>query len=1159
MLVLVFTSIISQAGNSIVINEFQADPAGDITGDANGDGVRDATEDEFIELYNDTGSALDVSGWTLSDAALVRHTFPASSVIPAGCSLVVFGGGTPTGTFGDAVVQTASTGGLGLTNGGDTITVNDGLVDQASHIYGSEGGNNQSVTRDPDITGTFTEHSTATGSGGSLFSPGTGIDGTSFGGCSGGGDTAPAVTSTDPADSATNVAVDTQITINFDESVDATIDAVTLTCDAMTQTFTGLPASGNSVVITPDADLPFDGSCDVVVVAAEVTDQDGMPDNMTADVNFSFNVESATQPVIINEFQADPASGLSGDANGDGVRDGSDDEFVEIYNNSGADLDVSGWTLSDAVQVRHTFPAATVIPSDCSVVVFGGGTPTGLFGNSVVQIASGGFIGLNNGGDTITINDGVSDVATHTYGAEGGNNQSLNLEPDITGVAYVEHSLAAGSGGTLFSPGTLTDGSSFGGCLGMGDLPPSVNTTTPADNDSGVALDTDITINFSEAVDASAGAATLTCDAAPITFTGLPVSNATQVVLNPDADLPNGTTCTLTLLAAEVTDLDGSVDQLDGNGDGTGGDNFVMQFGAGFPEVEIFEIQGNGLASPYAGQAVTTLDNIVTALDTNGFYMQTPDGRNDVDPLTSSGIFVFTGGAPMVAVGDQVDVTGDIVEFFDLTEFANPGSLVVTVDSSGNPLPEVIVLDDTFPSTDPTMFPCGSESLGFECYEGMHFNMPQAFVSAASAGFFGNDRDDAVIKAGSSRAFREPGIDFPGLPNLPVFDGNPELIEMSVEALGLPFQALSAGTEFSAQGVLSYGFGDYELQPSVLTIINENVIPGAVRDALPTEFTIGSANLFRLFNDINDPEPEDDDQIADPAEYAARLQKLGNYFVNDMKSPTIIGLQEIERITVLFDLINAITTAGGPTYTAELIAGNDQGGINVAYLYRADLLSNVTITQLGAADINTFDGSLLHDRPPLRLQADVTLPGGTLPINVLTVHQRSRSSIDDAVDGDRVRSKRLQQANSVALMARSIIDEDPDVSLYVIGDFNAFEFTDGYVDVIGQITGTAVDADNLLWSEPEFSADPLTQGIQTLPADQQYSFIFRGSAQSLDNVIMNDAGLMNLNEMQFVRGQADANVNFEDDDTTSLRSTDHDGFVLFVTFDFDLIFKDGFD
>ncbi len=168
----------------IVINEINADPAGDITGDANGDGTRDSSQDEFVEIVNSSGNALDISGWTVSDGFGVRHTFPANTIVPDQCSIVVFGGGTPTGSFGGAVVQTASTGSVGLNNSGDTVTLNDGAIDQATANYGSEGGANQSLTRDPDITGaTFVQHTGATGSGGALFSPGTQIDGTSFAGC----------------------------------------------------------------------------------------------------------------------------------------------------------------------------------------------------------------------------------------------------------------------------------------------------------------------------------------------------------------------------------------------------------------------------------------------------------------------------------------------------------------------------------------------------------------------------------------------------------------------------------------------------------------------------------------------------------------------------------------------------------------------------------------------------------------------------------------------------------------------------------------------------------------------------------------------------------------------------------------------------------------
>ncbi len=71
---------------------------------------------------------------------------------------------------------------------------------------------------------------------------------------------------------------------------------------------------------------------------------------------------------------------------------------------------------------------------------------------------------------------------------------------------------------------------------------------------------------------------------------------------------------------------------------------------------------------------------------------------------------------------------------------------------------------------------------------------------------------------------------------------------MSIEALGLPFQALSAGTEFSAKGVIGFGFGDYELQPSEFILINENVIPSQVRDSTIDEFTFATA-WHPLFSD----------------------------------------------------------------------------------------------------------------------------------------------------------------------------------------------------------------------------------------------------------------------------------------------------------------------
>ena len=290
------------------------------------------------------------------------------------------------------------------------------------------------------------------------------------------GDAAPGVASTDPTNGAAGVAIDANVTINFTEDVTVTGSWFDIACTvsgAHTAVASGGPAS---YTLDPDTDFANGENCTVTVFAAQVTDDDtdDPPDNMSADVSFSFDTVSLNiSSVVINEFLADPATDLAGDANGDGIRDASDDEFIEIVNVSGTALDVSGWSISDAVQVRHTFPTGSIIPADCAAVVFGGDTPTGEFGGAVVQTASTGSLGLNNGGDTLLLDNGAASTLEYVYGSEGGNDQSLTREPDISGT-FVLHSDAAASGGALFSPGTQLDGTAFSGC-NFGAAEPKLN------------------------------------------------------------------------------------------------------------------------------------------------------------------------------------------------------------------------------------------------------------------------------------------------------------------------------------------------------------------------------------------------------------------------------------------------------------------------------------------------------------------------------------------------------------------------------------------------------------------------------------------------------------------------------------------------------------
>jgi hypothetical protein len=196
------------------------------------------------------------------------------------------------------------------------------------------------------------------------------------------------------------------------------------------------------------------------------SDGDGVPDNVDNCPNELGEIANNGCPwlgFLINEVNYDPASDISGDSNGDGVRDANDDEFIEFFNSSEFDLDLTNFTVSDAAAVRHTFPNGTVIPSNGILVLFGGGNPTEDFGGAMVQTANGfqSRLNLNNAGDSVTIKDPNDEVVlsynSSDTGVNHGSNQSVTRYPDLTG----DFQLHSGANGSLFSPGTRVDGTSF--------------------------------------------------------------------------------------------------------------------------------------------------------------------------------------------------------------------------------------------------------------------------------------------------------------------------------------------------------------------------------------------------------------------------------------------------------------------------------------------------------------------------------------------------------------------------------------------------------------------------------------------------------------------------------------------------------------------------
>lgn len=98
---------VRQAKHPMIVEVLYSVPTG-VDGDANKDGVRSATGDEFVELVNPHDSPIQLLGYTLSDESQgdkskVRFTFPPLELKPGEVAVVFNGyGASWSGTVGDA-------------------------------------------------------------------------------------------------------------------------------------------------------------------------------------------------------------------------------------------------------------------------------------------------------------------------------------------------------------------------------------------------------------------------------------------------------------------------------------------------------------------------------------------------------------------------------------------------------------------------------------------------------------------------------------------------------------------------------------------------------------------------------------------------------------------------------------------------------------------------------------------------------------------------------------------------------------------------------------------------------------------------------------------------------------------------------------------------
>ena len=168
-------------------------------------------------------------------------------------------------------------------------------------------------------------------------------------------------------------------------------------------------------------------------------------------------------------------------------------------------------------------------------------------------------------------------------------------------------------------------------------------------------------------------------------------------------------------------------------------------------------------------------------------------------------------------------------------------------------------------------------------------------------------------------------------------------------------------------------------------------------------------------------------------------------------------------------------------------------------------------------------------------------------MTVISVHQRSLINANDPTSkGATVRLKREAQAEYLANLIQQY--QAAGEHVIAVGDYNAFEFSDGYVDAIGVTKGNPVPASQVVTPPTAGLADPpLVDLVDLLPQDQRQSYVKSGSAQVLDHVLVTQELVPSNTRLVYAHVDSDFPLVNLNDATSPTRISDHDPAVAYFT------------
>jgi uncharacterized protein len=543
----------------------------------------------------------------------------------------------------------------------------------------------------------------------------------------------------------------------------------------------------------------------------------------------------------------------------------------------------------------------------------------------------------------------------------------------------------------------------------------------------------------------------------------------------------------------------------------------------GAPSLLICAVQGPGQRSPFAGQTIKTQGLVYADLDQSswrGFFMQHSDC--DGESGTSDGIFVYLGAkVDLVNAGDWVEVEGIVEEYFGRTEIVSSNG-GVTVLTSGNPIPDPseISLPDGLPSA----------QAYYESLEGMHVSLSVATV------------------VGPTNAAGETWI-VPGWLNIGrVFPGDPFSQGGILSAESGENTIVSPPFRVSDRLVNLRGFLDYRLgtfrwhyltQP---TLLPEN---SYVDVCDPFEgLTAATFNLEKLYDTLDDPTI--DEPVLSQSDYLRKISKLAQTIHAGMGEPVLIGVQEAENYAVLADLIGRQEIAA--EYGIAWLESPDPRGLEVGLLYRKDVVRMISaqagqgctllIDGLGpdgngdvarpqndiTCDVDgdgILDGNRLFSRPPLIVRLNYSPQGEVWP-ELIVIVNHWKSKVEDTETTAYTLPRRLEQARYLAQLSRSIMDQDPQAYLIMMGDLN---------------------------DHPDSAAVTTLRGagLQVLlpfqASDQHYTYNYRGISQVLDYILASPDLARQAVDIRAVHINADFPAVYANQSASFYRSSDHDPVV----------------